>query len=172
MRILHFSKFYPPVMGGIESLAPAETDTGGPKDRVCGNLLQAFVDKPKQWDAWNIDADFENQYWSLDKADEVKLVENGPLRAVIRVKNHFQNSTFVRDITLYAGVARVDVRMQVEWHEKHILLKVVFPVSAHSDQATYEIPFGSVERPMTRNTPSTSTQAPNNNTSTATVKPG
>jgi len=45
------------------------------------------------------------------------------------------------------------VKMQTEWHEKHILLKVAFPVSAHSDQATYEIPYGSVERPTTRNTP-------------------
>ena len=82
-----------------EALAPAETDTGGPQDRVCGNLLQTFVDKPKRWDAWNIDADFEKQMWDLDQADEVKLVESGPLRAVIRVKNHFQNSTFVQDIT-------------------------------------------------------------------------
>ncbi|MFZ0732834.1 MAG: alpha-mannosidase [Candidatus Sulfotelmatobacter sp.] len=143
---------------GTESLAPAETDTGGPKNSVCGNLLQTFVDKPKRWDAWNIDADFEKQHWDLDKADEVKLVENGPLRAVIRVKNHFQNSTFVRDITLYAGVPRVDVKMQVEWHEKHILLKVAFPLSAHNDKATFEIPFGSVQRPTTRNTPAEKAQ--------------
>ena len=139
--------------GVVEALAPAETDSGGPKNSICGNLLQAFVDKPKQWDAWNIDADFEAQHWDLDKADEVKLVENGPLRAVIQVKNHFQNSTFVRDLTLYAGLPRVDVKMQAEWHEKHILLKVAFPVSGHSDKATYEIPYGSVERPTTRNTP-------------------
>jgi len=143
---------------GTESLAPAETDTGGPKNSTCGNLLQTFVDKPKQWDAWNIDADFENQHWDLDKADEVKLIETGPLRAVIEIKNHFQNSTFVRDVTLYAGVPRVDVKTQVEWHEKHILLKVAFPVSAHSDKAAYEIPFGSVERPTTRNTPAEKAQ--------------
>jgi alpha-mannosidase len=143
---------------GTESLAPAETDTGGPKTSTCGNLLQTFVDKPQKWDAWNIDADFEKQHWDLDKADEVKLIESGPLRAVIEVKNHFQNSTFVRDITLYAGVPRVDVKMQAEWHEKHILLKVAFPLSAHSDKATYEIPFGSVERPTTRNTPAEQAQ--------------
>jgi alpha-mannosidase len=143
---------------GTESLAPAETDTGGPKNATCGNLLQTFVDKPKQWDAWNIDADFEKQHWDLDKPDEVKLVESGPLRAIIRVKNHFQNSTFLRDIILYAGVPRVDVRMEAEWHEKHILLKVAFPVSAHSDKAAYEIPFGSVERPTTRNTPAEQAQ--------------
>ncbi len=136
-----------------ESLAPSETDSGGPTTFACGNLLQAFYDKPKRWDAWNIDADFEKQHWDLDKADEAKLVEGGPLRAVIRVKKHFQNSSFVQDITMYAGVPRVDVKMQVEWHEKHILLKVAFPLSAHSDKATFEIPYGSIERPTTRNTP-------------------
>ncbi|HSZ00786.1 MAG TPA: alpha-mannosidase [Terriglobales bacterium] len=135
-----------------EALAPSETDTGGPKTSACGNLLQAFYDKPQKWDAWNIDADFEKQRWDLDKADEVKLVESGPLRAIIRVTKHFQNSTFVQDITMYAGVPRVDVKMQVDWHEKHILLKVAFPLSAHSDKATFEIPYGSIERPTTRNT--------------------
>lgn len=135
-----------------EALAPAETDSGGPKNAVCGNLLQTFYDKPKRWDAWNIDADFEKQHWDLDHADEVKLIENGPLRAVLRVENHFQNSTFVQNITMYAGVPRVDVKMQVDWHEKHILLKVAFPLSAHSDKAAFEIPYGSIERPTTRNT--------------------
>jgi alpha-mannosidase len=138
---------------GTESLAPAETDTGGPKTSVCGNLLQTFYDKPQRWDAWNIDADFEAKHWDLDHADEVKLVENGPLRAVIRVKKHFQNSTFIQDITVYAGVPRVDVKMTADWHEKHILLKVAFPLSAHNTKATFEIPYGSIERPTTRNTP-------------------
>ncbi len=136
-----------------ETLAPSETDTGGPKTSACGNLLQAFYDKPEKWDAWNIDSDFEKQHWDLDNTDEVKLVESGPLRAIIRVKKHFQNSTFVQDITMYAGVPRVDVRMQADWHEKHILLKVAFPLSVHSDKATFEIPYGSIERPTTRNTP-------------------
>ncbi len=136
-----------------EALAPAETDTGGPKNSICGNLLQTFRDKPKQWDAWNIDADFEDQHWDLNHADSVKLIESGPLRAVIRIATHFQNSTFLQDVTLYAGTPRVDVKMQAEWHEKHILLKVAFPLSAHHDSATFEIPYGSIERPTTRRTP-------------------
>jgi len=136
-----------------EALAASETDTGGPTQSVCGNLLQTFRDKPKQWDAWNIDADFEKEHWDLDHADEVKLVESGPLRAILRVKNHFQNSTFVRDITMTAGSPRVDVNMTADWHEKHILLKVAVPSSAHNQKATFEIPYGSIERPTTRNTP-------------------
>ncbi len=136
-----------------EALAPAETDTGGPNNLVCGNLLQTFYDKPKDWDAWNIDADFEKQHWDLDRADEVKLVESGPLRAVIRIKQHFRNSVFVQDVTMYAGVPRVDVKMHADWHEKHILLKVAFPLSAHNTKATFEIPYGTIERPTSRNTP-------------------
>jgi alpha-mannosidase len=141
-----------------ETLAPAETNTGGPKDSICGNLLQAFRDKPKDFDAWNIDADFEKDHWDLTTADEVGPLESGPLRGIIRVKKHFQNSTFVQDIIVTAGSARVDVRMDADWHEKHILLKVAFPVKARSDRATFEIPYGSIERPTTRNTPAEQAQ--------------
>jgi alpha-mannosidase len=137
----------------IESLATPDTDTGGPKSSICGNLLQAFQDKPKAWDAWNIDADFEKVHWDITTADEVKLVESGPLRAILRIKQHFQNSTFVRDIIVTAGSPRVDVKTSVEWNEKHILLKVGFPLSARNGKATFEIPYGSIERPTTRNTP-------------------
>ncbi len=135
-----------------EAVQPPLPYATKPYPGVCGNLLQTFVDKPKDWDAWNIDADFEKQRWDL-QADEVTLVEHGPLRYVLRVKSHFQNSQFVQDITVYPDLARVDVHMSADWHERHILLKVAFPLSAHSNVATYEIPFGSIERPTTRNTP-------------------
>ena len=142
-----------PKTGCMTSLFDKRSGTEALAPNSCGNLLQTFVDKPKEYDAWNIDADFEKQHWDLSQADEVTLAESGPLRAVIRVKNHFQNSTFVRDITLYAGVPRVDVKMQAEGHEKHILLKVAFPLSVSNDLATFEIPYGSIERPTTRRTP-------------------
>jgi alpha-mannosidase len=145
-----------------EALAlPVQSDgspEASPDGFPCGNLLQAFVDKPKKWDAWNIDADFVKQHWDLMQADAVALIENTPLRAVIRVKHHFQKSSVVQDITMYAGVPRVDVHMQADWQEQHILLKVAFPVNAKSDHATYEIPYGTVVRPTTRNTPAEQAQ--------------
>ncbi|MBI4461548.1 MAG: alpha-mannosidase [Acidobacteria bacterium] len=128
---------------GREVLAPG----------ACGNLLQTFYDLPREYDAWNIDANFEDQKWDLTKAEGVKLVENGPVRAVLRVVKKFQNSRFVQDITLYPKIPRVDVQMEVDWREKHILLKVAFPVAVQSNFATFEIPFGSIERPTTRRTP-------------------
>jgi alpha-mannosidase len=117
----------------------------------CGNELIAFKDTPKDYDAWNIDADFEQQFTRLDMVDSVEVVEKGPLRATIRVIRNWQKSKFVQDISLYAGLNRVDVSNEIDWHETHILLKAAFPLAATSGEATYEIPYGSIERPTTRN---------------------
>lgn len=38
-----------------------------------------------------------------------------------------------------------------DWHETHELLKVAFPLTVNSDHATYEIPYGTIERHTTRN---------------------
>ncbi|MES2393868.1 MAG: glycoside hydrolase family 38 C-terminal domain-containing protein, partial [Acidobacteriota bacterium] len=117
----------------------------------CGNQLQAFHDLPKAWDAWNIDADLDTKPFDLGLARNVQLVESGPLRSIIRVTHSTAASKFVQDITLYAGIDRVDVSNNIDWHEQHILLKAAFPLAASSPKATYEIPFGSIQRPTTRN---------------------
>jgi len=139
-----------------EALSPAVQSEGSPVNldgKPCGNLLQTFVDKPKAWDAWNIDADFVKQHTDLMKAASVKLIEQSPVRAIVRVEKHTEKSKFIQDITLYLGVPRLDVHMQADWNEKHVLLKVAFPASVNSRKATFEIPYGSIERPTTRRTP-------------------
>ncbi len=117
----------------------------------CGNQLIAFKDTPKDYDAWNIDADFEKVTTPIDGTESVKLIEKGPLRAVIRVVRAWQHSHFQQDITLYAGADEVEVANDFDWHEDHILLKAAFPLAASSASATFEIPYGSIERPATRN---------------------
>ncbi len=148
-----------PGVGAPANVPPGQIVAGTlPEPKPCGNLLQAFVDKPKHWDAWNVDADFIEHHTDLMQAEEVKLIENTTLRAVIRVRHKWQNSEFIQDITMYPGVPRVDVHMQADWHEHHILLKVAFPLNVHADKATFEIPYGTVQRPTTRNTPAEKAQ--------------
>ncbi len=135
--------------GGKEAVAP-----GG-----CGNLLQAFKDVPRTQDAWEIR--FDQDEWDLKQPKEVKVVENGPERVVVRISHTFKaptrtegpDSTIQQDVTVYAGVPRVDVKTQVNWHEEHVLLKAAFPVNVEATRATFEIPYGTIERPTTRNTP-------------------
>jgi alpha-mannosidase len=117
----------------------------------CGNELQAFTDKPKEYDAWNIDpGTLDVPPAKLDTAESVELVEHTPMRAVIRVKRKWQSSTFTQDIALSTGADHAVVTTDVDWRERHILLKAAFPLAATSKNATYEIPYGAIERPTTR----------------------
>jgi alpha-mannosidase len=118
-----------------------------------GNLLETFVNKPSEYDAWNINVNYEKSKTELLEAEEVKLVESTPVRAVVRVKKRFQNSSFVQDICMYPEVPRVDVRMQADWHERQIMLKVAFPLDIEPLTATYQIPYGTVERPAIPHVP-------------------
>jgi alpha-mannosidase len=117
----------------------------------CGNQLQTFKDLPKDYDAWNIDPGTLDHFTSIDNADSVELVDKGPLRGAIRVTHNWQNSKFVQDITLDAGADQVDVVSDIDWHETHVLLKAAFPLAATSSKATYEVPYGSIQRITTRN---------------------
>lgn len=81
----------------------------------------------------------------------MQLVEGGPLRSVVRVTRSWQSSKFVQDVILYTGSDHVMVSNEIDWHETHVLLKAAFPLAATSPMATYEIPYGAIERPTTRN---------------------
>jgi alpha-mannosidase len=125
----------------IESIA-----TGG-----CGNQLQTFVDKPKQYDAWNIDPGTLDHETPITQLDSIAVVVDGPLRKTVRIARSWQGSKFVQDISLDADGDEVKVVNDIDWHETHVLLKAAFPLAATSAKATYEIPYGSIERPTTRN---------------------
>ena len=95
-----------PKTGCITSLVNKQTNFDAIAAGGCGNRLQAFKDTPKDYDAWNIDADFDKVFTNLDMLDSIKLVEHNALRAVLRVTRHWQASTFVEDITVYHDLPR------------------------------------------------------------------
>jgi alpha-mannosidase len=116
----------------------------------CGNQLETFKDTPKQYDAWNVDPGTLDHATAIEEVDSVTLLERGPVRATVLVVRHWQSSRFTQDISLDAGADEVVVANDIDWHETHVLLKAAFPLEAISAKATYEIPYGSIERPTTR----------------------
>lgn len=141
-----------PTTGCITSLHDKKAGFEVLAKGACGNELQAFKDTPKDYDAWNIDPGTLDQPPTLiTAADSVQVIERGPMRASIRVTRHWQNSKFVQDIVLDAGSDQVEVINDIDWHETHVLLKAAFALSATSPFATYEIPYGTIQRPTTRN---------------------
>ena len=129
------------VPSGFETLAPG----------ACGNELQAFKDTPKDYDAWNIDPG------TLDRApsllhETIAVNQDWEHGApVIRVRRRWQQSDFVQTISLPEGSDQIDIENDIDWHEAHVLLKAAFPLAASGPFATYEIPYGTIDRPTTRN---------------------
>ena len=78
----------------------------------------------------------------------VELAEMGPVRAVVRVESTYARSTLLLEYILYAGFDQVVLRVTVDWHERMKLLKLAFPANLDAPGATYEIPFGAIERPV------------------------
>ncbi len=141
-----------PKTGCITSLLDKRSGFESLASNACGNELEAFTDKPKEYDAWNIDpGTLDVPPTRIHEVDSVQMVENGPLRSVIRIKRTWSHSTFSQDVILYRGADEVVVKNDIGWHETHVLLKAAFPLAATSTKATFEIPYGTIDRPTTRN---------------------
>jgi alpha-mannosidase len=116
------------------------------------NQFQAFEDRPRKYDAWDVEIFYDDKQWLAAPAESIRLVEAGPLRATLEIRRRMLNSEIVQRISLSAFSARLDFATTVQWCERHVFLKVAFPVDILSPQATYEIQWGNVQRPTHRNT--------------------
>jgi alpha-mannosidase len=119
---------------------------------ACGNQLQFFKDTPRDYDAWNIDPGTLDVVPStIARADAVEAVKAADGSPAVRVTSHWQNSKFIQTISIPQDSEIVDVDNEIDWHESHVLLKTAFALAASGPFATYEIPYGTIERPTTRN---------------------
>jgi alpha-mannosidase len=69
----------------------------------------------------------------------------------VRVTQTWQSSKFVQTIRFARMAPEVDIDNEIDWHENHVLLKAAFPLAASGPFATYEIPYGTIDRPTTHN---------------------
>ena len=122
-----------------------------PADAIA-NQFQAFEDRPLNPDAWDVDIFFDDKMWLADPAESVRVIENGPLRATLEITRRILDSDYVQRISLTHNSPRLDFETCIQWRERYVLLKVAFPVDVLAPTATYEIPWGNVERPTHRNT--------------------
>jgi alpha-mannosidase len=77
----------------------------------------------------------------------VNPVENGPVRSTVRLTYRWQNSLIYEDLYLLAGDRALGIRLLIDWHEKHQLLKFVVPVAGAGPQAWVSLPYGAIVRP-------------------------
>ena len=117
-----------------------------------GNLFSVYEDMPySQYEAWDIADYFRSKQYVLDGKAEIRAIKDGS-RSGFEVKRQYMNSVIRQKIWLYSKSRRIDFDTEIDWHEKHQLLKVNFPLDIHTDEAVYEIQYGHVHRPTHSNT--------------------
>ncbi|TMD91608.1 MAG: alpha-mannosidase [Chloroflexi bacterium] len=117
-----------------------------------GNALLLHDDNPKNWDAWDVDADYRATFVPVTELASANVEVEGPLRAAVQFTRNFGSSKLQQRMLLDAGSRVLRFETEVDWQEEHKFLKVAFPVAVRSSRATYEIQFGHVERSTHANT--------------------
>lgn len=117
-----------------------------------GNRIVAYADKPAQWDAWDVQEGYELEGEEIPGASTVEVIESGPLRVSVRVERRWRDSRVVQTYRLLSGSRRLDIETEIEWHERQILLRAVFPLNVRSHETTFETMYGVVKRPTHQNT--------------------
>lgn len=112
--------------------------------------LQKIEDNGNAWDI-SLE-DLSKAPEAINDKAEIKLLESGPVRAVYEIKKVNKSlsvadpSTYTQKIVVYANSDRIDIPMEVDWHESSKLLKVAFPLKASSPEATYDLSYGTISR--------------------------
>ena len=118
---------------------------------IFSNLFQVLYELPHPMSAWVIGEIVRTE--NLIKGATVELIENGPVRATIKVVHKLLNSKITQHISLYERIPRVDFNTIIDWretsddHTEAPMLKVSFTPMLRNSKVTYEIPFGYIERP-------------------------
>jgi alpha-mannosidase len=121
-------------------------------DRQClaqpGNRFELYDDRPLDFDAWDVDPFHLETGRPTAGAHSARVRLDEPLRGELEFEHELgRGSTLTQVVRLDAGAVRLEFHTEVEWHERHRMLKVAFPLLVRAERATYEMPFGHAERP-------------------------
>lgn len=124
---------------------------------ICGDgyNLNTFImaeDFPSEWDNWDVDADIEMKFEDVSKLVSREVVSNGSVALVIRSKYAISGkSTVTQDMIFFADSAEVRFDTVMDWQDNHRFLKTAFDTSVRQEFARFDVQFGNVKRPTTRN---------------------
>lgn len=117
----------------------------------CGNILQVFEDKPRCFDAWELEPTIDEKCREVDDCQGIQ-VEQNDLGTFVRTEYVWHDSRIRQTMCLYNRKRRIDFVTEVDWREHQKLLKAAFPVNIRAVSARYDIQEGNIVRPIVSNT--------------------
>ncbi len=100
---------------------------------------------------WELQMSSRDKTYFIDTVSDVYEINDGA-RCGIHLKRKHMDSVIEQIIWFYNDMPKIDFETKADWHQIKQLLKVSFPVDINSDKASYEIQFGTIERPTHFNT--------------------
>lgn len=104
---------------------------------------------PDDSDTWSHGVtryDGDEEEWTCER---VEIVEEGPVRATVRARFRYGDSLLSQQISLYRQLPFVDLRLSLQWHERHKVIKLVVPFALHHPACVAGAPYGAAERSVT-----------------------
>ncbi len=115
---------------------------------VCAKAAEPVV-RIDQGDTWAFDVDGFGEEAGPFRLISSRLLENGPIRSVIRTSAEFGRSMIEQDFILYAHTDIIEGRFKVFWREQHKVLKLSFNPLIEDPRVSASVPYGSVRRDST-----------------------
>lgn len=97
-------------------------------------------------DTWAFNIKEYGEVMGEFKVESITLIENGPVRTVVRIKSHYNNSHLEQDIILYQDSDEIEGKFKIHWCEKRQALKLCFTPKMQAPTVTSAIPYGAIER--------------------------
>jgi alpha-mannosidase len=137
--------------GSIASLVHKPTGREALAGR--GNQLWVYPqDKPRAWDAWDLEEDYAARGEALRALESLRVQERSPARASLRLTRRWRRSTVTQTLTLSANSRRLDVVTHIDWRDRRALMRTLTPAAVRAERATFECALGVVTRPTHANT--------------------
>ena len=131
-----------PVTGGIASLVDKQTG----RSLFAGIAHQPLVVEDAS-DTWSHGLERFALEGTSFVFESARILEEGPLRAAVRVIARAGASTVTSTYLLYDDPRLpLEIRVTVDWHGRHQLLRLCYPTALPEPVFRYEVPYGSTER--------------------------
>ena len=133
-----------PATGWLRSLVDKRSGV----DVVAGAIGEHTQISEDPTDTWGHRVVSYNWLGAPMVTDSVGCRENGPMRASIRIERSWGRSIMTEEFYLEHDGDHIEVRVTIDWREHAHMLKLRFPVALRDAVGTFEIPYGTLERPI------------------------
>jgi alpha-mannosidase len=106
-----------------------------------------WVDHGEFWDAWDLAADYRSKPLPLHWEPQPVLAEQGPLCTRLVWRGRCGRSPLRLDVQLRAGTPWLELGLQVDWQQRHELLRLELPLAQPACRYAADTPGGVLERP-------------------------